>query len=424
MSKLERFNANARAALTAAQRESLALNHNYVGTEHLLLGLCTSGSVAGSLLLSFGITETDVRTHVHAQIGRGERKLFDPPSLAPQVKTVIGMAAKISKHLNNNQIGTGHILLAVLDEGESTAITILQLCLDEGNSRRNLDSGQRTLTTLKQGLISRLTSSLYRVVDEQESLKQTLETLVVTRSRSMSTPLDYLAASASYENRLKWASQRAAQEERSRIARDLHDSIKQQLFNINISAAAALERWDADTDSAKAALADAQQSAQAAMVEMNAMLMQLSPEPLEKMGLIEALREQCQALAFRTGAQVNTAFGDLPPEELLPDGTQIAIFRIAQEALANVARHARADNARLRLDTLWDERAVLLEISDDGQGFEPHKIISGMGLSNMKERVGLLKGSVEIESQPGEGTTVTVMVPLVDVINGPNVQAE
>ena len=134
----------------------------------------------------------------------------------------------------------------------------------------------------------------------------------------------------------------AAQEERNRLARDLHDSIKQQLFSINVGTAAAQERWERDPEGARKALADVRRSAREAMVEMQAMLHQLRPEALGTAGLIEALREQCEALGYRSGAEVALEIGEPVPDDRMPPGAQDTLFRIGQEMLANVARHARA----------------------------------------------------------------------------------
>jgi signal transduction histidine kinase len=152
------------------------------------------------------------------------------------------------------------------------------------------------------------------------------------------------------ERQLQQASEAAVQETRNRLARDLHDSIKQQLFSINISAAAVQARLAQDTQGALAALDDVRGSAKAALVEMNALLQQLSPEPLAKVGLVKALQEQCEALEYRTGAKVNVIISDLPDDEQFPLGAQEALFRMAQEALSNVARHARAGQVELRLE--------------------------------------------------------------------------
>ncbi len=205
-------------------------------------------------------------------------------------------------------------------------------------------------------------------------------------------------------------SEAAAQEERNRLARDLHDSIKQQLFSINVGTAAAQERWEQDPVGARKALADVRRSAREAMVEMQAMLHQLRPEALGTAGLIEALREQCEALGYRTGAEVALELGDPIPDERLPPGAQETLFRIAQEALANVARHARARKVRVRLGC--EEEAVYLQVEDDGQGFVPGLENAGMGLRNLRERTESLDGHLDVASEPGEGTRVSLRVPL------------
>ncbi len=196
----------------------------------------------------------------------------------------------------------------------------------------------------------------------------------------------------------------AIQQERNRLARELHDSIKQQIFSINISAAAAQARWESDPQGTQAALGDVRRSAQEVMVEMNALLQQLSPVPLEKVGLRQALRDQCEALGYRTGAEVVAEFGELPDDDWLPPGAQESLFRIAQEALSNVARHARAGQVRLYLGQREAGGPLVLEIQDDGQGFDAGADHGGMGLDNVRQRVQVLGGELEIDSAPGEGT--------------------
>lgn len=206
-------------------------------------------------------------------------------------------------------------------------------------------------------------------------------------------------------------SEAAAQEERKRLARDLHDSIKQQVFSMSISAAAAQAHLERDPAQARAALLDVRQSAQEAMVEMRALLQQLAPAPLEKSGLIDALREQAEAFAYRTGAQIVTSFGALPDDARFPIGAQETVFRIAQEALSNIARHARASHVKLSL-LQTDDTTLTLCIRDDGQGFDPAQTSAGMGLSNIQARAEALKARVVINSATGNGTTLAVHLPL------------
>ncbi|MGH2482058.1 MAG: sensor histidine kinase, partial [Ktedonobacteraceae bacterium] len=112
----------------------------------------------------------------------------------------------------------------------------------------------------------------------------------------------------------------AAQEERNRLARDLHDSIKQQIFSIAVSTAAVKVRWESDPISARKTIGDIEITAHEAQVEMQALLQQLRPVALENVGLVESLRMQCQALGYRTGAQVTSELGELPADEQVPLG--------------------------------------------------------------------------------------------------------
>lgn len=215
---------------------------------------------------------------------------------------------------------------------------------------------------------------------------------------------------------LQQVSKTAAQEERNRLARDLHDSIKQQLFSIVVNVAAVKARWEHNPASVRKIVDDIERIALEAQVEMQALLQQLRPTALENVGLSESLRMQCQALGYRTGAEVIAEVCDLPPGELLPVGIQETIFRIVQEGFANIARHARAAHVWLSLRRQQD--ALLVEIGDDGQGFdlaqthERPDTYGGMGLSNIRERVEALGGTVAVWSLPGKGTTLHLCIPL------------
>ena len=201
----------------------------------------------------------------------------------------------------------------------------------------------------------------------------------------------------------------ARQEERTRLARDLHDAVKQQLFAIQTGAATAETRFDEDADGARAALGQVRASAREAMSEMEAMIAQLETTPMENAGLVEALKKQCEALGFRTGADVKLDLGELPPNEALPPGAQQALFRGAQEALANVGRHARARHVAVTLGT--NGRQLRLTIRDDGVGFDPGEGRKGMGIRNMSARAGMLGGTLTVRSRAGAGTTVLFSVP-------------
>lgn len=429
--KLERFTKRARDVLKLAEAEAIRLHHNYIGTEHLLLGLIgEEEGMAAQVLNDLNVDFARVRSRVEQTIGLGERAFFGKPTLAPRSKKVIQLAVQMAAQFGHRYIGTEHLILGLLEEGEGVGVRILQEFI--------------SVDAIVAGLATRLSSSS-SISSEQLAKRQTLEetiqnlgiALQVTKQMASPSklPLDWESAlklqtavreerarqisalklqTAVREERTRQIYAAAIQEERSRLARDLHDSIKQQLFSISVSAAAVRERWTNDPTGAHAALDDIQQSAQAALVEMNAMLQQLSPTPLAAAGLVEALHEQCQALAFRTGAEVTTAFSELPPVEALPLGAQETLFRVAQEALSNIARHARANRVHVRLECATEANAVMLEIRDDGQGFETVKTPSGMGLANIQERATRLNGQVIVQSASGQGTTIRVELPLLE----------
>lgn len=213
---------------------------------------------------------------------------------------------------------------------------------------------------------------------------------------------------------LQHAKEAAAQEERNRLARDLHDSVKQQIFAIDASAAALALRA-AGSDILAGEVGAIRASAREAMTELEAMLQHLRPNPLEKAGLRSAMQTQCEALQYRTGAAVDLAIADLPEAGRLPVGTETALFRIAQEALANIARHAGARRVAVSLGVCASSRpaAVVLTVEDDGRGFDPASgEVRGMGLDSMRQRASRLGGAFDLTSGAGHGTRIRVMVPL------------
>jgi signal transduction histidine kinase len=142
--------------------------------------------------------------------------------------------------------------------------------------------------------------------------------------------------------------------------------------------------------------------------EMEVMLEQLQAVPIGNTGLIESLKRQCEVIAFRTGADVRFVPGSLPPDAAFPPGAHQAMLRFAQEALANVARHARARQVTVTLERR--DSLVALSIADDGQGFDAGQPPQGMGLSNMAARAAEAEGTYTLKSAPGQGTTVSLLV--------------
>jgi signal transduction histidine kinase len=211
-----------------------------------------------------------------------------------------------------------------------------------------------------------------------------------------------------YERQIRAA---GAQEERNRLARDLHDSIKQQIFVIQTAAATAQARFESDRMGAAVAIGTIRDSAREAMTEMEVMMDQLRSVALENAGLVEALKKLCEALGHRTGARVNFQLGKLPPNESMLPGSHQAILRVAQEALANIGRHARAGSVTVSLGSVSDR--VELRVQDDGAGFDPMQGPRGMGIANMRTRAEEFGGHFGVAGSPGAGTVVTFSIPRV-----------
>ena len=207
----------------------------------------------------------------------------------------------------------------------------------------------------------------------------------------------------------------ARQEERARLARDLHDAVKQQLFVIQTAGATAQARFDTDAGGARAAIEQVRTAAREAMTEMEAMLDQLQSAPISNAGLAAFIRKQCEATGFRTGARVTFEPGALPDDRTVDPGGRQAMARVAQEALSNVARHARASNVTVSLGT--DGSSLALRVEDDGAGFTGEKVPRGMGMANLAARAAEAGGSLSVSSEPGKGTTVQFSVPCNELLS-------
>jgi signal transduction histidine kinase len=208
------------------------------------------------------------------------------------------------------------------------------------------------------------------------------------------------------------AQQLAAAEERQRLARDLHDSVTQALYGVTLYAEAANRLLRAgEIEQATHYLSDLRVTAQEALGEIRLLIFELRPPILEKEGLAAALRARLESVEGRSG--LKTIFQTKGNEQMrLPLELETGLYRIAQEALNNVLKHAQAQQVRVCLQAQVPEGRVILEVNDDGQGFE---VANGtgqgkLGLHTMRERAALLGGELVIKSKPGLGTQVRVEV--------------
>ncbi|MBI5031418.1 MAG: PAS domain S-box protein [Chloroflexi bacterium] len=211
----------------------------------------------------------------------------------------------------------------------------------------------------------------------------------------------------------KQAQQLATTAERSRLARELHDSVTQSLYSVMLYAEAATRSLaEKEIGEASDFLNELRDTAQDALREMRLLIFELRPPALEKNGLIAALRTRLNAVEGRGGMKTELRVNDDRLVEQLPFSMQEELYHIVQEALNNVIRHAHAQSVQVCVQ--FSQNEIHLQVSDDGIGFDLENASerSGLGLRGMRERVQRIGGTVQIESAPGKGTQVVVRVPV------------
>ena len=240
-----------------------------------------------------------------------------------------------------------------------------------------------------------------------------LETEVRQRtSELMETNILLVEEIAEREKAETELSARAAEEavinERNRLARELHDAVTQSLYGVNLYAEAAARMLAAgQLDPTAENISELQKSAREALQEMRLLIYELRPSKLVKGGLLQALENRLDSVEQRVG--INTNFQHNLTRRL-PAQYELSLYRIAQESLNNILKHAQATMILIRL---WNHKdKVILKIQDNGLGFEamPTMYNGGMGLKIMKERAEALGGDFQIISSPGKGTTILVEV--------------
>jgi signal transduction histidine kinase len=205
------------------------------------------------------------------------------------------------------------------------------------------------------------------------------------------------------------AEQAAVLEERHRLARELHDSVSQALYGIALGARTARTLVERDPARVAEPVDYVLSLAEAGLAEMRALIFELRPESLEKEGLVAVLNKQAASLRTRHGLVVEIEI--CCDEPLLPIDKKEALYRVAQEAMNNVTKHAQATQLDLRLKC--NDGILQMEVCDDGIGFDATASYPGhLGLHTMRERVAKLHGQIVIDSQIGKGTNIVVTVPM------------
>jgi signal transduction histidine kinase len=266
-----------------------------------------------------------------------------------------------------------------------------------------IDAGMILLTALLYVTIFLFFGAFMAVFHQLESARNEAE---VAHSESEELLAELQVAHQQLQAYTGQAEELAVIAERNRLARNLHDSVSQTVFSMTLTAEAARILLDRDATRAASELDRLQALAKSALAEMRSLVFELRPTAVTEQGLIPALRHHIVTLERQHGLVVAL---QVEGEPHLTDLEAQRLFRVIQEALNNVVKHARAGRARVALQ--FDDRRVLARIEDKGQGFTPEAAGAegqGIGLSTMRERVEMLGGTLTIDSSPGAGTRVTV----------------
>ncbi|NJO07313.1 MAG: sensor histidine kinase [Chloroflexaceae bacterium] len=211
------------------------------------------------------------------------------------------------------------------------------------------------------------------------------------------------------------AHEAAVLEERNRLARELHDSVSQQLFSMMLTAQAARAHIEKNPQRTLTQLERLQETAAAALAEMRALIAQLRPPAVSDQGLGTALQRHVAQVSRREGLRIDFS---ITGDERVAHGLEQALYRIVQEALNNIVKHAQASRAFVALDC--QPHLVQLRVADNGQGFDVallHDVAARdgdrrhFGLLTMEERATEMGGALSVLSVPGAGTEIVVQVP-------------
>ncbi|MGW8249997.1 MAG: sensor histidine kinase, partial [Anaerolineales bacterium] len=211
-----------------------------------------------------------------------------------------------------------------------------------------------------------------------------------------------------HRERLKMLTHRlleVQEEERRHIALELHDEIGQDLTGVKMLLAG-------HQDGADPSVEEAVNVVEHLMEMVRDLSLRLHPPMLEQMGLLPSVLWQSERYTSLTGVRVQFSHHGIK-DRRFPPPIENAVYRVMQEALTNIARHAQVNSASV---CLWaDEKQITLQVEDEGLGFDPESPAGrdkGIGLSGIRERVALLGGSVEVDSVPNQGTRITVVLPI------------
>jgi signal transduction histidine kinase len=203
------------------------------------------------------------------------------------------------------------------------------------------------------------------------------------------------------------------EQERTRISRDLHDEVGQMLTAINVNLAVLRKALAKEDEAVVARMTDTQNLIEQTMETVHRFSRELRPAMLDDLGLLPALRSYIKSFTTRTGIAVRLDAAHAEEIERLDPERKTVLYRVVQEGLNNIAKHARAQNVEIAAHSV--DRSVRLQVRDDGQGFradsQAGSEVKRLGLLGLEERVRLVNGDFAVDSEPGRGTVLRISLP-------------
>ncbi len=249
------------------------------------------------------------------------------------------------------------------------------------------------------GIIEDITEeklSAERLAAQESSHRQQLEQRIAERTEELNLANERLREKAAQD---------AVTAERTRLARDLHDAVTQTLFSTTLIADVLPDIWALNQDEGKRRLEEIRQLTRGALAEMRTLLVELRPNALVEVPLPTLLRQLTEALSGRSRVSIQLS---AEGERKLPPDVQVGLYRLAQEALNNIVKHAKASQAIVTLRC--SDETVRLTVADNGVGFDPTTVTADhLGLKIMRERAEAIGAKLSIYSEPGEGTQISVI---------------
>jgi len=267
--------------------------------------------------------------------------------------------------------------------------------------------------------VARLTANLEQMrvrldatLEDHRRWNEALEEMVEERTRELATLYEQLEGRETMCKRLLGKVLTGQEEERARLARELHDAVGQSLTAVIMTTTAVENSLPDDLVSGKEKLANVRNIAVQSLHDLRGLIFDLRPEVLDDLGLGLALHSQAKKYLEPAGIQVQIRAAGL--KDQLPAEVETAVFRVVQEAITNIARHAQADEANISLTKKGDR--LIVRVEDNGTGFDPDVVMQrqqkAWGLRGMEERITLLGGKFYVGSRPGNGTLVLAEIPL------------